>query len=118
MSGSLVSLRVARLIGGVALFALTALGAAPIASAAPAHSDETVNPRSGDDADCDTVAGKDGPNCDGHVNRWSVGLAHSPSQSVAGSPLEVPANLIRLSVGLETPADLVADLTQALDRIR
>jgi cystathionine gamma-synthase len=38
--------------------------------------------------------------------------------SVAGSPLEVPANLIRLSVGLETPGDLVADLAQALDRAR
>jgi cystathionine gamma-synthase len=35
--------------------------------------------------------------------------------SVAGSPLEVPTNLIRLSVGLESAADLVADLGQALD---
>lgn len=35
--------------------------------------------------------------------------------SVAGSPLEVPANLIRLSVGIEASADLVADLEQALD---
>ncbi len=35
--------------------------------------------------------------------------------SVAGSPLEVPPNLIRLSVGVESPADLVADLEQALD---
>lgn len=34
--------------------------------------------------------------------------------SVAGSPLEVPANLLRLSVGLEDAADLVADLEQAL----
>ncbi len=34
--------------------------------------------------------------------------------SVAGSPLEVPANLIRLSVGIEHPDDLVADLEQAL----
>lgn len=34
--------------------------------------------------------------------------------SVAGSPLEVPPNLIRLSVGIEHPADLVADLEQAL----
>ncbi|CAN5831203.1 cystathionine gamma-synthase [soil metagenome] len=33
--------------------------------------------------------------------------------SVAGSPLEVPANLLRLSVGLESAADLVADLEQA-----
>jgi cystathionine gamma-synthase len=34
--------------------------------------------------------------------------------SVAGSPLEVPANLLRLSVGIESSADLVADLEQAL----
>ncbi|MDQ3452249.1 MAG: cystathionine gamma-synthase, partial [Actinomycetota bacterium] len=30
--------------------------------------------------------------------------------SVAGSPLEVPGDLIRLSVGIEDPTDLVADL--------
>jgi cystathionine gamma-synthase len=35
--------------------------------------------------------------------------------SVAGSPLAVPDNLIRLSVGIETTADLVADLERALD---
>ncbi len=34
--------------------------------------------------------------------------------SVAGSPLEVPSNLIRLSVGIESSADLVADLSDAL----
>ncbi|MCW2540833.1 MAG: Cystathionine gamma-lyase [Frankiales bacterium] len=34
--------------------------------------------------------------------------------SVAGSPLEVPADLIRLSVGIEDIADLIADLTTAL----
>ena len=34
--------------------------------------------------------------------------------SVAGSPLEVPSNLLRLSVGIESSADLVADLAQAL----
>jgi cystathionine gamma-synthase len=34
--------------------------------------------------------------------------------SVAGSPLEVPATLIRLSVGLEHPDDLIADLDHAL----
>jgi cystathionine gamma-synthase len=39
-------------------------------------------------------------------------MTHS---SVAGSPLEVPADLIRLSVGIESAADLVADLEQALD---
>jgi cystathionine gamma-synthase len=36
--------------------------------------------------------------------------------SAAGSPLEVPPSLIRLSVGIESGADLVADLGQALDR--
>ncbi|HSV66430.1 MAG TPA: cystathionine gamma-synthase [Mycobacteriales bacterium] len=34
--------------------------------------------------------------------------------SVAGSPLEVPADLVRLSVGIELVDDLVADLCQAL----
>ena len=34
--------------------------------------------------------------------------------SVAGSPLEVPATLVRLSVGIEHPDDLLEDLTQAL----
>jgi cystathionine gamma-synthase len=34
--------------------------------------------------------------------------------SVAGSALEVPADLVRLSVGIEDAADLVADLRQAL----
>jgi cystathionine gamma-synthase len=38
--------------------------------------------------------------------------------SAAGSPLEVPDNLVRLSVGIEDAADLVADLEQALDRVR
>ena len=35
--------------------------------------------------------------------------------SVAGSPLEVPADLVRLSVGIETAADLLADLSYALE---
>jgi cystathionine gamma-synthase len=35
--------------------------------------------------------------------------------SVAGSQLEVPADLVRLSVGIETIEDLLADLGQALD---
>jgi len=34
--------------------------------------------------------------------------------SAAGSPLEVPADLVRLSVGIESAADLIADLDQAL----
>ncbi len=34
--------------------------------------------------------------------------------SAAGSPLEVPSNLIRLSVGIESSCDLVADLSEAL----
>jgi cystathionine gamma-synthase len=36
--------------------------------------------------------------------------------SVADSPLEIPPTLVRLSVGIEHPDDLVADVTQALDR--
>lgn len=35
--------------------------------------------------------------------------------SVAGSPLEVSPTLLRLSVGIEHPDDLVADLAQALE---
>jgi cystathionine gamma-synthase len=35
--------------------------------------------------------------------------------SVAGSPLEVPAALVRLSVGIEAVTDLVDDLRRALD---
>ena len=34
--------------------------------------------------------------------------------SVAGSPHEVPADLVRLSVGIEDVDDLLADLEQAL----
>ena len=34
--------------------------------------------------------------------------------SAAGSPLEVPADLVRLSVGIEDVDDLLADLEQAL----
>ncbi len=37
--------------------------------------------------------------------------------SAAGSPLEVPEDLVRLSIGIEDADDLVADLTRALDRI-
>jgi len=36
--------------------------------------------------------------------------------SVAGSELAVDPALVRLSVGLETAADLVADLRRALDK--
>ncbi|HEY8474828.1 MAG TPA: cystathionine gamma-synthase [Natronosporangium sp.] len=35
--------------------------------------------------------------------------------SAAGSPLEVPSDLVRLSVGIETVDDLIADLRQALE---
>jgi cystathionine gamma-synthase len=34
--------------------------------------------------------------------------------STTGSPLEVPADLVRLSVGIEDPEDLLADLSQAV----
>jgi cystathionine gamma-synthase len=37
--------------------------------------------------------------------------------SAAGSPLEVDPRLVRLSVGIESQADLVADLQQALDAV-
>ncbi|MFI9012376.1 cystathionine gamma-synthase [Actinosynnema sp. NPDC053489] len=35
--------------------------------------------------------------------------------STAGSPLQVPADLVRLSVGIESADDLIADLLSALD---
>jgi cystathionine gamma-synthase len=35
--------------------------------------------------------------------------------SVAGSPLQVPDDLVRLSVGIETATDLIDDLAQALE---
>jgi cystathionine gamma-synthase len=35
--------------------------------------------------------------------------------SVAGSPLAVPPDLVRLSVGIESADDLAADLRAALD---
>jgi cystathionine gamma-synthase len=38
--------------------------------------------------------------------------------SVAGSPLEVPSTLLRLSVGIEHPDDLIEDLDQALSGSR
>jgi cystathionine gamma-synthase len=41
--------------------------------------------------------------------------AEMTHQSVAGSPLEVPPDLVRLSVGIEAADDLIADLAQALD---
>jgi cystathionine gamma-synthase len=37
--------------------------------------------------------------------------------SAAGSPLEVDPRLVRLSVGIESQADLVADLKNALDAL-
>jgi cystathionine gamma-synthase len=37
--------------------------------------------------------------------------------SVAGTELEVPGDLVRLSVGIETGGDLIADLDQALERV-
>ncbi len=37
--------------------------------------------------------------------------------SAAGSPLQVPDSLVRLSVGIESANDLVADLAQALARL-
>jgi cystathionine gamma-synthase len=39
-------------------------------------------------------------------------------QSVAGSPLEVPAELVRISVGVEHVDDLLRDLEHALDSTR
>ncbi|MFT4230013.1 MAG: cystathionine gamma-synthase [Microbacterium sp.] len=38
--------------------------------------------------------------------------------SVRGTPLAVPENVVRLSVGIESVNDLIADLQEALERIR
>ena len=43
----------------------------------------------------------------GHPTRMTLAIA-------AGSPPEVPADLVRLSVGIEDVEDLIADLDQAL----
>ena len=40
-----------------------------------------------------------------------------PHASAAGSELEVPADLVRLSVGIESTRDILDDLGQALDRL-
>jgi cystathionine gamma-synthase len=65
----------------------------------------------------------------GETQLWTLGeslggvesLIEHPARmthaSVAGTVLEVPADLIRLSVGIEDVEDLVADLGQALDRL-
>lgn len=49
-------------------------------------------------------------------------LVNYPSEmthaSVRGTELEVPANLVRLSVGLEDPADLIEDVLGALKALR
>ena len=37
--------------------------------------------------------------------------------SVRGTELEVPENVVRLSVGIEDVGDLTADVLEALDRI-
>ena len=37
--------------------------------------------------------------------------------SVKGTALEVPDNVVRLSVGIEDAADLTADVLAALDRV-
>ncbi|TPG19002.1 cystathionine gamma-synthase [Pedococcus bigeumensis] len=65
----------------------------------------------------------------GETQLWTLGeslggvesLIEHPARmthvSVAGTELEVPADLIRLSVGIEDVEDLIADLQQALDRL-
>ena len=43
-----------------------------------------------------------------------AGMTH---QSTEGTQLEIPADLVRLSVGIEDVDDLIADLAPALDRL-
>jgi cystathionine gamma-synthase len=37
--------------------------------------------------------------------------------SVKGTPLAVPENVVRLSVGIESAEDLVEDVLEALERV-
>jgi cystathionine gamma-synthase len=65
----------------------------------------------------------------GETRLWTLGeslggvesLIEHPARmthaSVSGTALEVPGDLIRLSVGIEAVDDLIADLAQALDRL-
>ena len=65
----------------------------------------------------------------GETQLWTLGeslggvesLIEHPARmthaSVVGTELEVPADLVRLSVGIEDVEDLIADLQQALDRL-
>jgi cystathionine gamma-synthase len=65
----------------------------------------------------------------GETRLWTLGeslggvesLIEHPARmthaSVSGTELEVPGDLIRLSVGIEAVDDLIADLAQALDRL-
>ncbi len=48
-------------------------------------------------------------------HRTVDGLVRVGPALVAGSQLEVDDSLVRLSVGIESVDDLLADLTQALD---
>ena len=61
-----------------------------------------------------------GPRCSPSASRSAASsrLIEHPGRMthacVAGTDLEVPADLIRLSVGIETVDDLIADLDRAL----
>jgi cystathionine gamma-lyase len=55
--------------------------------------------------------------CELVADATSFGGVHSTAERRARWPgNEVPEGFIRMSVGCETPADLIADVTQALDR--
>jgi hypothetical protein len=66
------SMRAARLVGGLALLTVTALGSVTAVAAAPltaATGADSTDPRHGDDEDCDTVAGRDQPSCSHGLSR-------------------------------------------------
>ena len=58
------------------------------------------------------------PSRSGRSSRSSSIPHRMTHASVAGSPLEVDPGLVRLSVGLETAADLIADLAAPAARAR
>ena len=74
----------------------------------------------GEDAALEVVAAHAAVHA-GRVARRVESLIEHPARmthaSAAGSPLAVDPALVRLSVGIETTDDLVADLRQALDAV-
>lgn len=48
---------------------------------------------------------------------WPAKMSHAPLTSEVRTATEFPEDLVRLAIGLEDPADLIADLDNALSRL-